>query len=236
MRKRVESLIRRNEESYEKMDESFEEKMKKKNWGHFKETWELFWENSGSFETKWGKSDGKWGKEDKLWKTDKGYVENWGNKLRKIGFGYESEWMPLRPICSGGSQLQWRKQTEGRPVVAGGSIIRQKKSHKSHSNVVAKPDTVFRLLTCSRLLVARASLPLVQRTGSKEQVNEKPVWFHSFITFVFSLALLALCYTINLQNSPSMFKCDINFTNSWKGVTLVLTKLFDGHAICLFLL
>ena len=31
--------------------------------------------------------------------------------------------MPLRPICSGGSQLQWRKQTDGRQVVAGRSIV-----------------------------------------------------------------------------------------------------------------
>lgn len=148
MRKRVGSLIRRNEESYEKMGESSEEKLwaPEKNSGHFDETWEIFWRTVETLRLLWGKSDGKLGKEEQLWKTDKGYVKNWGKKLRKIGFWYESEWMPLRPICSGGSQLQWRKQTEGRPVVAGGSIIRQKKKPQKPTKVMLwqrlKPDTV----------------------------------------------------------------------------------------------
>lgn len=57
--------------------------------------------------------------------------------------------MPLRPICSGGSQLQWRKQTDGRQVVAGRSIVGFLKPQKPQKYCHTDTSlTLFRSLTC----------------------------------------------------------------------------------------
>ena len=137
--------------------------------------------------------------------------------------------MPLRPICSGGSQLQWRKQTAGRSLVAGGSVrpfrkfivisnfSAQSQTLKAKSSLwilqLSNDSTEWQCLDYWPLLMCLLYRELVPgKAGQRRAALISLLSSCRFFLFPWVTFFNACCIQLGSSNSMTWFNVSYNFT------------------------